>query len=1516
MDQARGDFIDNTWVRPTGPGVIRSVNPATDGEAVAEAHVDPGHAALAVAAARRAAPAWAALSVDERLAALRRLARELGPRSESLARAITREMGKPIRESRAEAQSLIDRIDQVAEHQLPQIRPWSPPGVDGECRYHPLGVIGVIGPFNFPLHLVHAHVVPALVTGNTVVIKPSERAPLAAQSYVEAFEAAGLPPVVQLIQGGADVGRALVAAVGLDGLAFTGSWRVGHAIQRALVERPEVLAALEMGGQNAAIVLADADLDQALEGVLLGAYLSAGQRCTRTSRVLVERRIADAFLARLTAGARELTFGDPLGDAFMGPMASLADRARLDALCAAGVAAGAEAILPGERRAAGAWRGPSLHRVAADHDSDYTREEVFGPDLAVTVVDDLEQAIDVVGRSPYGLSVSVFTARRAALEKVYRDTRVGCVNWNRSTNRASGAMPFGGVGRSGNFRPAGSDAVRYTTYPVQLQWAGPGVLEGDPHVRAAIHRSDPVLALEIVHRIEEACEPYGVFPAVAPNDSVRVLLAQLDRGVDLARPLLDALRERKVDADLGERELRVRLPSGVAGARWLAGELADALHAVRHLHPARFLGRRPPVARDPAALPRSEALTRRLLGTLDGEAAPTLCVLDAGHSHGSWRVSVDDAPRVAAVPAGGGPHLDPPATLAALWTGRFGALAVDDGGAAAGAVEAERLAAIVRRKAGAHAWVGFVPTLDEANDLALSLCTAQHAGRRAIVAFIGARHGDTLLARRATWPPAADAALISGDDATRWVALPGGASDDTEPEGWLDLWRDRAEPGARSVPAARDDLGREIAALAEVERALGDDRAACVIAPLRGAVGEPAPSLRWLRALRVLTSAWGVPLVLDAGVASEAPIPEIARELPTPPDALTFALDHELGVIVSRWPLPELREVQTATLVRCVLAAASPAIAGDVGPRPTANAEADDNGDGAWPEAPPQVPSGYRVVRVGAAGWATLRAPYAALLRATGESCALPADHLDVLLADPDAICLAVIQGSELPPRGKLVGACLATPLEHVSDLAGPDRDPSLGGRNTLYIADLRVADEHRHRGLAGALEHALVAAAMTARRPDGGPRYEFVTHANAAGAAPRAAIWGRRYCGAVQPNSPNTSLHSDEYDTNPGDYYRIAICPPRLPRGAAIPSPSERTFGSLGPRASTDWVDLAPGLARRLGDVRDGGDGTLELMAAHRAGHLTSTLVNALSPARDVTPGMIRATELLRALAPKGLTRLTLAPSRSALVDATLRRLGATRPEAVAVLSCGPVSAGNGTAAARAIGARDGAGLRWPTVADPTLDPDRALTELRRELTQRGGAALFAVILEPVYRATGRPVPDRFWRPLRALCDEHGVPLALLEDTTAGFRSGLGMWRADSVPIQADAVLWAPSPGLGLAYLREDTGGDAGALPPGDCDGLALTRLARELRAARTLPITERARALAHALAPIGEVRGEGLYLTVATPHAGVIARRLGERGVHVDAASDDLLRVAPALNVTHDAIERLAAALREISP
>ena len=547
MDQARGNFIDNQWVLPAGDTFVRSINPATADAVVLTAPTCTEHVAEAVAAAQAAWADWAATPASERIVALRRFARELAPRTESLAKAISAEVGKPIAEARVEAKSLIARIDMVAEHQMPQVRSWSAPGVAGECRYHPLGVVAVLGPYNFPLHLVHAHVIPALATGNTVVIKPSERAPLSAQRYVEAWEAAGLPPILQMVQGGPDVGRALTAAEGISGVAFTGSWRSGHAIEKALIERPDVLVALEMGGQNMSVVMDDADLDQALEGVLLGGFLTTGQRCTCTNRVLVHRAVADTFIARLVKAAGRLTWGDPSEDVFMGPLASVADRDRVDALVAAGVAAGAQVLLAAETRDGGAWRGPSIHKIAVDHDSDYTREEVFGPDLAVTVVDDLDQALAVVNGSDYGLSASIFTANRANFERMYLHTKVGCLNWNRSTNRASGAMPFGGVGKSGNFRPAGSDAVRYTTFPVQVQWNTPGVLEGNAFIRKALAGSEPVAALEAQHRIEEACEPYGIYPEVdVASGTVKIGRDQLDGdGVNLSGPLIEGAAGRR-----------------------------------------------------------------------------------------------------------------------------------------------------------------------------------------------------------------------------------------------------------------------------------------------------------------------------------------------------------------------------------------------------------------------------------------------------------------------------------------------------------------------------------------------------------------------------------------------------------------------------------------------------------------------------------------------------------------------------------------------------------------------------------------------------------------------------------------------------------------------------------------------------------------------------------------------------------------------------------------------------------
>ncbi|MCB9733520.1 MAG: aldehyde dehydrogenase family protein [Deltaproteobacteria bacterium] len=1619
MDQARGDFIDNQWVLPEGGAVLRSTSPSS-GEPVFETLTDPGHAAHAVAAAKRALPAWSRLDPSERVTALRRFARELTSRVESLAQAIAQEVGKPIREARAEANGLIGRVDAVADQHLAQVQSWSPAGVDGECRYHPLGVIAVMGPYNYPLHLVHAHVIPALATGNTVVVKPSERAPLAAQRYAEAWAHAGLPPVLQMIQGGADVGRALVATPGIHGVALTGSWRAGRAIQEALLDRPEVLAALEMGGQNMAIVLPDADLDQALEGVLLGAFLTAGQRCTCTSRVLVAKEIADQFIPRLVAGARALSVGDPFGDAFMGPMASALDRERVDALCAAGRAAGAEVLLAPTPDGPGAYRGPSIHLIAPDHDSDYTREEVFGPDLAVTVVDDLDAALAVVNASAYGFSTSVFTARKAAFEQVYRETRVGCVNWNRSTNRASGAMPFGGVGRSGNYRPAGSDAVRYTTYPVQVQWNRPGVLENDPHVRRALAESDPVDALEIVHRLEEACEPYGLYPDVDPKGSLRLGRAQLDRGVNLAEPLRAELIARGVAADLDEGGVRVTFGAGVEAARGVAQTLADALHAIRWRHPTRFLGRRPAGSHVPAgdalALPRSDAFMKRLVagGFVPDDKKPP--ILDLYRSAGGYLASVDDDPLVIfdaasqiATHAGG---LNPPAVLRALWAGRFGATPIDGGDPRETSPALGELEATLRKAAGHHfPFVALSNSGGEANELALATCAQHRPGRRGVIAFRGSFHGRTLLALHQTWNPEKRLRFEIQGFQARWVDL---ASCGTprepapEPPGWIDAWSARRPAGEPRFDADGDELlAAELDALDAVERYLEDDQAAaCIIEPMQSEGGENYASPRFFRALRALTTAYGVPLVMDevqTGFHLGGPFFwHTLFDLPSPPDLITCAKKAQVGATLSHWPIPFRAETHPTSAIRGtvyaeLLAAADPAeLFADVDERLAALAKAHPEtvlrprhtgyafgfdlpspaalahivnqrlwrgwmvyGAGSqalrfrlhpelgpvavealfqrlheslldleadaptawragasehladhavtWPIVPAKLPPGHTLLKVGRAEWPKVRGAYEALQRVTYEPARQDDfERFTALMDDPDAVCLLVVQGSELPPRGKLVGACIAFPMEHFRNTDGPRQDENLGAGNTLYAADTTVHAEHRGSGLGRVLKEAQIAWAMQHRRRDGSLRYHFVVGRNRVGLTARMR-WLNGQFGAVR-----VQRYLGQYGDPSGaaDYYRINLLSPRLPPGARLrPQP---------PRV----LDLDPGLERRLGDVRAEGEGAAELVEGFHAGRMNGAVVNKLSLCNFVTPGVVRAHEALRASAPKGLAHLVAASGRAEMLDKTLRAFKYHRGDAQVVISLGPVHAGMSTAAARAVSLPANHAdnwFGWPSLSDPAHEPERCLAELKKELATRGGASVLAVVAEGVYEETGGAPTDGFWGALGAVLDEHDVPLLLIENTTAGYRGGRGMWRADTLPHPADAVLWFPGGQLGLGFVsdRYHVAEKLTLISTWAGDEVSLVRLLWELRVLRRLPVAARAAELAAALEPLGgAVSGDGLYRVVTTPNAARIHRQLADRGIAVGLLDEQRLRFAPALNVSREELERLAAAAREVKP
>jgi succinylglutamic semialdehyde dehydrogenase len=337
----------------------------------------------------------------------------------------------------------------------------------------------VLGPFNFPLHLPNGHVLPALACGNAVVFKPSEVAPHAAELYARCLLEAGVPRgAFNLVQGPGPVGAALAAHPDVDGVLFTGSWATGLAIQRATLGQPKLLA-LEMGGKNAALVLRDADEDKACYDALFSAFVSAGQRCTAASRLIVEGppARADALARRIAALAARLSVGHPLDDGvFMGPLASEAALAKFEEAIAR---APAEVVLAphtlSPRGLRGCYTSPAVHRVRRPSGTAYEREELFGPDLAVYDAPDEESAVALANATEYGLAASVHTARLDAFERCLAGLRCGVVNWNAPTVGASGRLPFGGLKKSGNHRPAGLFSSLYCAAPV-------AILEGEAHL--------------------------------------------------------------------------------------------------------------------------------------------------------------------------------------------------------------------------------------------------------------------------------------------------------------------------------------------------------------------------------------------------------------------------------------------------------------------------------------------------------------------------------------------------------------------------------------------------------------------------------------------------------------------------------------------------------------------------------------------------------------------------------------------------------------------------------------------------------------------------------------------------------------------------------------------------------------------------------------------------------------------------------------------------------------------------
>ena len=445
-----------------------SINPAT-GEEVWSGKT--GDAAAEVAAARAAWPAWAAHSHAYRIEAVRRFANVVRAKENEFAELIARETGKPFWETRTEVGAVVNKVqisvDAYAER-TPSRKMEAALGNRIAVRHKPHGVLAVLGPYNFPAHLPNGHIVPALIAGNTVVFKPSEKTPATGEFLVRCFHEAGIPEgVVRLLIGGPDEGRALAGQPGIDGLLFTGSARAGSALHKQFAETPQKILALELGGNNPLVVWGARNIDAAAVIAVQSAFLSAGQRCTAARRLIVEDGQEGPLIDAITKLADRLIVDHPFADPqpFMGPVIDNAAADQVQEQWLNLMMKGAKPLRrldrPFEERP---YLTPAL--IDVTDAKDRPDEEIFGPVLQIIRVKDFDAAIDEANNTRFGLAASLVGGSPEMYDKFWANVRAGVINWNKPTNGAPSNAPFGGIGTSGNHRPSAFYAADYCAYPV------------------------------------------------------------------------------------------------------------------------------------------------------------------------------------------------------------------------------------------------------------------------------------------------------------------------------------------------------------------------------------------------------------------------------------------------------------------------------------------------------------------------------------------------------------------------------------------------------------------------------------------------------------------------------------------------------------------------------------------------------------------------------------------------------------------------------------------------------------------------------------------------------------------------------------------------------------------------------------------------------------------------------------------------------------------------------------------
>lgn len=467
------NLINGKWVESHSGRTFTRKNPATGelvGTYTASDHQDVHDAVRAAANAFRS---WRLYPAPKRGEILFRAAQILQQRKEELAREMTEEMGKILDETRGDVQEAIDMTYYMAGEGRRLFGETTPSEMRNKFQMSvrkPLGVVGLITPWNFPIAIPSWKTMPALIAGNTVVIKPATYTPKLTIRLAEILQEAGIPDgVVNVVLGsGEDAGDPLMHHPEVPVISFTGSTETGKSISMAAAEHNKRLT-LEMGGKNAVIVNDDANLDLAAESILWGAFGTTGQRCTATSRVVVARSVQDELVERLAAGARNLKLGNGLdSDVQVGPLVSESQRKVVQGYIGVGTGEGADLVAGGEFASGdGLDDGFFFHPTVFNnvrHDMRIAQEEIFGPVVSIIPVDSLEDAFSVVNGVQYGLSAAIFTQDVNAAFRAMRDIDTGILYINAGTTGAEIHLPFGGTKATGNgHREAGTAALDFYT---------------------------------------------------------------------------------------------------------------------------------------------------------------------------------------------------------------------------------------------------------------------------------------------------------------------------------------------------------------------------------------------------------------------------------------------------------------------------------------------------------------------------------------------------------------------------------------------------------------------------------------------------------------------------------------------------------------------------------------------------------------------------------------------------------------------------------------------------------------------------------------------------------------------------------------------------------------------------------------------------------------------------------------------------------------------------------------------